>query len=467
MIKKDPDLTGLSILIFIDDAAYQKKIGEEFKDFGAEVYSARNLNDASEILKNEDIHAILISLNLADEKCINTISNFKLSHTDTLFYLITEENHALVEPLQYSVKAIVDDYFRKPLDTKRVASTIETHHGRPVTSSTALSVVEPIIAKAKPYFLFRSQSMRHALSNLPEIAVSGQTVLISGETGTGKELVARAIHVLSHRSNGPFVPVNCGAIPESLIEGELFGHEKGSFTGAYRSRKGKFESADKGTLFLDEIGDMSVSLQVRLLRVLEDKKIYRLGGESPFDVDVRVIAATQVELEKAVKDGLFREDLYYRINVLRIHIPPLRQRKDDIPLLFLHFLERAFSEMGRSAPFPTLSAETIHLLQHYQWKGNVRELRNVVNRIATLLPPDTTRVFPIHIIPHFGDTEMMYTTPVDKENSSGVVIPEGTQLKEAEDILIQEALKQTGGNRTRAAKILGISPRTLRRKLNR
>ena len=306
-----------------------------------------------------------------------------------------------------------------------------------------------------------------ALSNLPQIAASDQTVLISGETGTGKELVARAIHMLSSRAGGPFVPINCGAIPESLIESELFGHEKGAFTGAFKGRKGKFETAHNGILFLDEIGDMPLILQIRLLRVLEDKEVYRIGSDKRISVNVRVITATHMDLESAVRNGLFREDLYYRLNVLRIHLPPLRDRVDDIPILALHFLERAFDEMGRAKPYPVFSPETIHLLQQYPWKGNVRELRNVMTRVATLLPPDTKRVFPIHIISHLGENSKIESGLEPVQISSGIFIRKGTTIDKAEDMLIDEALKQTGGNRTKAARLLGISLRTLRRKLNK
>ncbi|MCP3677734.1 MAG: sigma-54-dependent Fis family transcriptional regulator, partial [Deltaproteobacteria bacterium] len=292
-----------------------------------------------------------------------------------------------------SARLVVDDYMKIPLDVDRLTSMIRTLVRRPETGNTSLTVIDPLVAKAKPYFLFRAPAMKRALAHLPQISASDQTVLISGDTGTGKEIVARAIHVMSDRNSGAFVPVNCGAVPESLIEGELFGHEKGAFTGAIRRRKGKFETADNGTLFLDEIGDMPLNLQVRLLRALEEGTVYPVGAEAPISVDVRIIAASNIDLQKAVNDGLFREDLYYRLNVLQMHLPPLSERIEDIPLLAVHFLERAFAEMGRPKPYPSLSSETIYLLEHYPWKGNVRELRNVMTRIATLLPPDTYRIF--------------------------------------------------------------------------
>jgi DNA-binding NtrC family response regulator len=328
--------------------------------------------------------------------------------------------------------------------------------------------VDPLVKKVKPYFLFRSPAMRRTLANLPQIAASEQTVLITGETGSGKELVARAIHVLSRRSSGPFVPINCGAVPESLIEGELFGHEKGAFTGAIRTRKGRFETADKGTLFLDEISDMTLNLQGRLLRALEESRIYRVGAEEFLPIDVRVIAASNINLKKAVDDNLFREDLYYRLNVLRIHLPPLRERPEDIPLLAVHYLERAFAEMGWPEPYPELSSETIYLLEHYPWRGNVRELRNIMTRIATLLPAGTERIFPFHVTPYLEEQPQI--EPVLRAGEApgeGVFIPVGTPLREVEETLIRETLKYTRGNRTKAASLLGVSLRNLRRKLNK
>jgi DNA-binding NtrC family response regulator len=387
---------------------------------------------------------------------------------DALFYVLTGQEYDSVEISQESVRLIIDDYVKKPLDVDRFAGMVATSIGRP-DGDKSLAVADPLVRKVKPYFLFRSPVMRRTLADLPQISMSDQTVLITGETGTGKEIIARAIHVLSGRSSGPFVPINCGAIPESLIEGELFGHEKGAFTGAVKTRKGKFETAHNGTLFLDEIGDMPLNLQVRLLRVLEEGQINRIGSEAPISVNVRVIGASNVDLKKAVEDGLFRDDLYYRINVLRFELPPLNKRIEDIPLLAVHFLERAFVEMGRIKPYPSLSSETIYILEQFPWKGNVRELRNVMTRVATLLPQGTNQIFPFHILPHLDRTAPRNAPPPSQgiSDGEGVFIPNGTRLKKVEEILINEALRTTGGNRTQAAKLLGISPRTLRRKLNK
>jgi two-component system response regulator HydG len=462
-----PDLRGILLLIVDHDVSSADSLRLSLEKFGTTVFTASDQRGAAAVLSSGTVRVIAASLGISDERLIGKVKDYKTAHPETLFYILTEEDYDLVESSEESVRFIVDDYLQKPVDAARFAGMIGTDLGRPRTDSTSLAVIEPIVARVKPYFIFRSPAMRRALADIAEIAASNQTVLISGETGTGKELVARAVHVLSTRSQGPFVPINCGAIPESLIEGELFGHEKGAFTGAYATRRGKFETADNGTLFLDEIGDMPLGLQVRLLRVLEEKKVYRIGSERPVPLDVRVIAATAVGLEKAVRDGLFREDLYYRLNVLRLNLPPLRERVEDIPLLALHFLERALAEMGRKPPYPGLSPETIHLLQLFPWRGNVRELRNIMTRIATLLPSDTRKIFPFHVLPHLEDTGEIFRPSLRTQTDSDISVPVGTSLDKVEALVIRETLKKTDGNRTKAARMLGISVRTLRRKLNK
>ncbi len=467
MTNKSPDLKGLDVLVFEDDPLSLKQIKNDLTGIGADVYTAENFQQAVSMLHQTHIEVIIAVLDLVDEQFIEMIKEYKTRNPKALFYVLADQEYASVESSQESVRLVIDDYIKKPLDIIRFAGMVETSTGRPETAGTSLTVIDPLVAKVKPYFIFRSPAMRRTLDHLPQISASEQTVLITGETGTGKELIARAIHVLSRRSSGPFVPVNCGAVPESLIEGELFGHEKGAFTGAVRTRRGKFEMADKGTLFLDEIGDMPLNLQVRLLRVLEQGNEYRVGGETPIPINVRVIAASNVDLHKSVEDGLFRDDLYYRLNVLRLNLPPLRERVEDISLLAVHFLERAFAEMGWPKPYPSLSQETIYLLERYPWKGNVRELRNIMTRIATLLPQNTGRIFPFHILPYIDEASLI-TPQTDKESGKdGVFIPLGTQLSDVEKMLISETLKQTNGNKTKTAALLGISLRNLRRKLNK
>jgi DNA-binding NtrC family response regulator len=467
ILEDSHDMKGLSVLVIEDDAISLKEIVTALEKVGAKVFNVPDSAHAAGLLLHERINVIIGALDLVDEQCVEVVRSYKARMPDSLFYVLTGQEYDSVEISQESVRLIIDDYVRKPLDVGRFSGMVATSIGRP-DGDKSLTVADPLVRKVKPYFLFRSPVMRRTLEDLPRISMSDQTVLITGETGTGKEIIARAVHVLSDRSSGPFVPINCGAIPESLIEGELFGHEKGAFTGAVKTRRGKFETAHNGTLFLDEIGDMPLNLQVRLLRVLEEGQIHRIGSEAPISVNVRVIGASNVDLKKAVDDGLFRDDLYYRINVLRLELPPLNKRIEDIPLLAVHFLERAFVEMGREKPYPSLSSETIYILEQYQWKGNVRELRNVMTRVATLLPVDTNQIFPFHILPHLDRADKVTVNSSEKDGGAeGVFIRTGTGLKEVEEILINEALRTTSGNRTQAAKLLGISLRTLRRKLNK
>ena len=306
----------------------------------------------------------------------------------------------------------------------------------------------------------RDPVMIRALNELPRFAASSEPVLVQGETGSGKELVAHALHGMGPRTAGPFVAINCGAIPDSMLEAELFGYEKGAFTGAVRTHRGHFEQAHIGTLFLDEIGEMPLSAQVRLLRVLEDGMVHRVGSERGEPVDVRVVAATHRPLEECVAAGLFRKDLFYRINVLPIHLPPLRARPDDIELLAHRFLVRSILSMDKGRTVPVFSQTALLRLKAYSWPGNVRELRNLMARLAVRLPEGVREV---------GDSLLASLLPAKVAAvalTDGVLIPKGTTLADAEWLLIDAALKEAEYNRSKAAKMLGIGQRTLRRKLN-
>ena len=293
-------------------------------------------------------------------------------------------------------------------------------------------------------------SMRRVYEQIAQVADSTATVLVRGESGTGKELVARAIHVSSSRRNGRFVAVNCAALPEHLIESELFGHEKGSFTGAHQPRKGRFELAHGGTLFLDEIGDISPSVQVRLLRVLQERVIERVGGEASMPVDVRIIAATSRNLEAAMKEGKFREDLYYRLNVFPIHLPPLRERRPDILLLADHFV-RKYSEIHRK-PVVRISSSAINMLMAYHWPGNVRELENCIER-AVLVTTDQV-IHGYHLPPTLQTAEATRTALIPRE---GVSLQQMMDAYESE--LIIDALKRSRGRCNEAARLLKTTPR--------
>ena len=450
-------LEGVRLVVMDPDAGFADTVKQAAGALGAEVQRARGTAEAERYFRGGGTNALLANVDLMDEGAEGFINRYKDANPGGVFFLVLEPGVSVTAHDPSGL--MVEDYLQKPLDMERFLHMLESG------TSRALALPDPIVNQARPYFQFRSQAMRAALARLPKIAASDQTVLISGETGTGKEIISRAIHVLSPRAGGPFVAVNCGAIPESLIESEIFGHVKGAFTGAHRDRKGKFELAEGGILLLDEIGDMPLDLQVRLLRVLEEGELTRLGSETPVKTNVRIIAATMQDLKRAVEKGLFREDLYYRLNILPLHLPPLRQRLEDISFLAVHFMDRAFAELGSAEPYPVLSSAAIGHLEGLPWRGNVRELRNVMTRVATFLPQSARQVLPMHVLPHLENVPEDRDEPY-KGSSGGVFIPSGTSLSEAEDMIIKEALKRTGENRTRAAKVLGIGLRTLRRKLN-
>jgi transcriptional regulator with PAS, ATPase and Fis domain len=287
------------------------------------------------------------------------------------------------------------------------------------------------------------------------VAPTNSTVLLGGESGVGKDLVARAIHEKSRRASGPFVKINSTAIPENLLESELFGYEKGAFTGATTSKPGKFELADKGTLFLDEIGDVPPATQVKLLRVLQEREFERLGGTRTIKVDVRLVAATNRDLRAALEEGTFREDLYYRLNVVPIDIPPLRDHKEDIPDLVNLFLSRQADESARK--INSISQEALRVLIDHHWPGNVRELQNIMERAAALTSGSVLEAADIHI-------DSQRAKPAD---SPGAFLPEGVTLEQWEDELIREALRRSNGNKSQAARLLGLSRNALRYRLSK
>jgi len=284
------------------------------------------------------------------------------------------------------------------------------------------------------------------------VAESRSTVLVSGESGTGKELIARSIHYLSPRQGAPFVKVNCAALPEGLIESELFGHEKGAFTGALKSRVGKFEYASGGTLLMDEIGEMPIAVQAKLLRVLQEREVHKVGGEEPIEIDVRIVATTNRNLEEAIENGAFREDLYYRLNVFHIHLPPLRERMEDIPSLTEHFIRKYNQENGYAVE--GVEPQCMDILNSYQWPGNIRELENAIERAVVLTR--TGKIKP----------EALSIPPAGVAAAKGDGLKPGMTIAEAEKELILRTLTFTGQNRTKAAEMLGISIRTLRNKLH-
>jgi len=302
----------------------------------------------------------------------------------------------------------------------------------------------------------RSAKMQEILGIVERVAPTNSTVLLGGESGVGKDLIARAIHQNSRRSSGPFIKINSTAIPENLFESELFGYEKGAFTGAVGSKPGKFELADKGTMFLDEIGDVPPAIQVKLLRVLQEREFERLGGTKTFKVDVRLVAATNRDLRAALEQGTFREDLYYRLNVVPINIPPLRDRKEDIPDLVELFVHRFAKEAGKQVS--GVSPAAMKMLLGYHWPGNVRQLENIIERAIALSGAGTLDVADIHL-------DLTGTT--HGVNTAGDFLPEGMTLEQWEDHIIAEALRRAGGNKSQAARLLGLSRNALRYRLSK
>ena len=446
-----PNLEGLSLLLVDDDPAIIRSVGRALRGLGADVRSAGSIEEARLVLASFQPDAVLADLQLKDGQGLELLPIFHNRCPGGAFYLIT--GHGSVENAVLSIKQGVREYFQKPVDPIALAKQL-------IRDLPPHELKGSLPVQLRPYLLFDDPAMIQAMADLPSIAASLQPVLIQGETGTGKEMVARAVHGLSPVAEGPFVAVNCGAIPETLLEDELFGHEKGAFTGAQKQRQGRFEQAHGGTLFLDEIGEMPLPFQVRLLRVLEDGLIQRVGGERPIAVNVRVIAATHRNLEEDVGSGLFRQDLLYRLNILPVNLPPLRDRLADVHLLANHFLRRALQDMERLPPWPSLAKDAHDLLAGYRWPGNVRELRNMITRLAVRLPPGVKSV----------DAQWIASLLPQRSKASisgnGIFIPADATLAEAEQILIEAALKKSQGNRIEAAKALGIGERTLRRKLN-
>lgn len=436
----------VKILVVDDEAIVRESLSEWLKDAGHQVLTAENGHSALDVIEKERPGIMIADLVMPGMDGIELMKRAKAKQPGIEVIIITA--YASIPTAITAMKEGAYDYIEKPFCPERAELLVEK-------LSQYRELVEENIAlrqKLEEHYRFeniiaKSSKMQRLIELIKVVGKSNATVLITGESGTGKELVARAIHAQSHRRGKPFVAVSCAALPESLLESELFGHEKGSFTGAYTQKKGKFEFADGGTLFLDEIGEMSANIQVHLLRVLEEKEFTRVGGNEPIKVDVRVISATNKDLGKAIERQEFREDLYYRLNVVNIALPPLRERIEDIPLLAEHFLSKFASENRKEVG--GFSPDAMEFLLDYDWPGNVRELENAVER-AVILAEDSL------------------ITAADLRQKSMALpcsTPPGRNLKDIEREHILSILHETGDNYSESARTLGISRMTLYKKV--
>ena len=377
------------ILIIDDQDPIRRVLRDILENEKYQVDDASNGKTAIEMIKEQEFDAILCDIKMPDMDGIEVLEKVK-AMSDTPVIMIT--GHGTVDNAVEAFTKGAFDFIIKPPDLNRLLITV-----RNAVEKRSLSTENKALKKAvsrQNEMVGSSAPMMEVRDMIEKVAPTNARVLITGENGTGKELVARQLHELSSRRYAPFIEVNCAAIPAELIESQLFGHEKGSFTSAIKQKKGDFELANNGTLFLDEIGDMSLAAQAKVLRALQENKIVRVGGEKEIPVDVRILAATNKDLRKMIEEGTFREDLYHRLSVIVIHVPPLRERKDDIPLLVANFVETIAADMGQ--PVPQFSDEALEELKQYQWTGNIRELHNIVERLVILCGNTITKDDVIH-----------------------------------------------------------------------
>ncbi|HKB07776.1 MAG TPA: sigma-54 dependent transcriptional regulator [Candidatus Polarisedimenticolia bacterium] len=444
------------VVVIDDDEGNRRGIEMALRKDGYDVVAFASGPQAIDYLKGGGTDLLVTDLKMPGMDGLAVLKGAKSIEPGLAVLVIT--GFGSVESAVDAMKQGADDYLQKPVNLvelrKRVAAAVEKRR--------LAQEVRQLKERLEEKFSFGtivggSQAMQQVLHQLALVAPTRSSVLIVGESGTGKELIANALHQNSPRKEFRFLPINCAAIPSEILESELFGHERGAFTGAVQRKQGKFELADRGTLFLDEISEMPLTLQAKLLRVLEDRSFMRVGGTETITVDVRIIAATNADLEARVAAGSFRSDVYYRLKVVTIVVPPLRERRDDIPLLAHRFFDMFKRENGRE--LLTMAPEVVEALTQARWEGNVRELRNLLESLVVLADADT-KVLTVENLPE------QYRSPHAAAPSSAAA-PSGAarRMEDIEKEAILRTLQETGGNRTRAAEILGIGLRTLQRKL--
>lgn len=446
-----------NILIVDDEQPQRVVLSGHLKRKGYNIFEASSGNDAIKIANNNLIDIVFSDYKMPEMNGIELLKKIKENNPEIAVVIITA--FGTIEDAVKAMKEGAFDYLTKPVDLDELEFIIKRISERQQLISENKILREQLQEKNKISGLIAySEKMQNVLNTALRVAESKATVLLRGESGTGKEVLAKAIHFSSMRKDKPFVAVNCAALNENLLESELFGHEKGSFTGAEKQRRGRFEIADGGTLFLDEIGDLPPATQVKLLRVLQEEQFERVGGTQTINVDVRVITATNKNIEQLIKEGKFREDLYYRINVVTILIPPLRERKDDIVHLVNHFIAKYLPETRKEKI--EFSREAMDILMKYNFPGNIRELENIVHHSIVLARGD--------VISTSDLPEQVYNISTENllmginENSTLPI-----QVDNLEKMLVTNALKKTGNNQLQASKLLGISERNLRYRLEK
>ena len=412
---------------------------------GYRIYTASNAVDAIQLLENIPIDIVITDYKMPKVSGLDLIRHVRENYYNTEVIMIT--GYASVKGAVEAVKMGAEEYLPKPFTDEELFAAVELALKKQELHKTVRDG-KPRVDPKSFGILGKSKPIRMVLRDIEKAAESTATVLVLGESGTGKELVARAVHYSSSQASAPFVPVNCGAIPEKLLESELFGYVKGAFTGANESRAGFFQTADGGTIYLDEINEMSPSMQVKLLRVLQDKQVLMIGARKAQKVNTRIVASSNKDLRSLVEKGVFREDLFFRLNVITIRIPPLRERREDIALLISHFAANFAAEQGK--PAPVFSDETLQVLMNYSWPGNIRELENLIQRLVIMAENPIIKVPDLPTIMRFSAI-----------SSPGSFRP----LAEEEAAYIRMVLAGVGGNKSRAAKILCIDRKTLREKL--
>jgi two-component system NtrC family response regulator len=441
-----------NLLVVEDDPLQRKLIKENLEQEGYAVFEAESRLESLDVITEESIDVAIVDFQLDGETGIDVIR--EILERNPLITPIMVTAFGNIENAVEAMRHGAYDYIVKPIDFKNflmvVERALERQKLRKEVSSLRSTLEDKFSSKN---FVFSSAKMEDVARLVNRASKSDATVLISGETGTGKDFVAKAIHFASRRKDGTFLPVNITSLPETLIESELFGTEKGAYTGAHERKIGKFEAASGGTLFLDEIGDLPLQLQVKLLRVLQEKEFYRLGSSQPLKSDVRIFAATNRDLEKAVKEERFRADLYYRLNVIRIHVPPLRERKEDIPPLVDYFV-RMYSKREQKK-IEGITAEAMNVLVQYSYPGNIRELENVIERAVVFCEGS---FITLNDLPVF-----LKETLEDDLVFEGLALPE--KVKKLEKKEIQRALRDSGGIKSRAARALGVTERILSYKI--